>query len=59
MQYTVNFNGCKNDNFQLKMIDFLLVFTQNIESGYTLEPANEYHTIYVFEQRYGNKCIPL
>ena len=36
MQYTANFNGCKNDNFQLKMIDYFLVFAQNIDCGYTL-----------------------
>ena len=33
VQYTVNFNGCKNNNFQLKIIDFFLVFAQNIDCG--------------------------
>ena len=38
MQSTGNFNGGKNDNFQLKMFDVLLVFfAQNIDCGYTLE----------------------
>ena len=37
MQYTVNFNGCKNDNFLLKILIFFLIFAQNIECGYTLE----------------------
>ena len=41
MQHTVNFNGCKNDNLQLKFLDFfLLIFAQNIDYGYTLEPPH-------------------
>ena len=35
MQYIVNFNGCKNDNFQFNL--FLLIFAQNIVCGYMLE----------------------
>ena len=26
VQYTVNFNGCKNDNFQFKFLDFFSYF---------------------------------
>ena len=32
------FTGCKNDNFQMKMFDIFLIFAQNIDCGYTLEP---------------------
>ena len=38
MQYTANFDGCKNDNFQFKFMDIFLIFAQNIDCGYTLEP---------------------
>ena len=38
MQYTVNFNCCKDDNFQLKYFFIIfLFFAQNIDCGYTLE----------------------
>ena len=40
MQYTVIFNGCKNDNFQMKIFDIFLIFAQNIDNGYTLEPPH-------------------
>ena len=47
MQYTAIFHGCKNDNFQMKINDIFLIFAQNIDRGYTLEPpqqggSNEY-----------------
>ena len=38
VQYTAIFHGCKNDNFQMKKVDFFLIFAQNIDRGYTLEP---------------------
>ena len=38
VQYTAIFHGCKNDNFQMKFFDFFLIFAQNIDCGYTLEP---------------------
>ena len=38
MQYTAIFHGCKNVNFQIKTYIFLLIFAQNIDCGYTLEP---------------------
>ena len=37
MQYTVIFQSCKNDNFQMKNCDVFLIFAQNIDHGYTLE----------------------
>ena len=39
MKYTAIFHCCKNDNFQMKNCDIFLNFAQNIEHGYTLEPA--------------------
>ena len=47
MQYTAIFHGLKNDNFQMKNCDIFLIFAQNIDCGYTLEPpqrggSNEY-----------------
>ena len=39
VQYTAIFLGCKNDNFQMKFFDFFLIFAQNIDCGYTLEPS--------------------
>ena len=38
MQYTAIFNGCKNNNFQMKNSDIFLIFAQNIDCLYTLEP---------------------
>ena len=47
VQYTAIFHGCKKGNFQMKKCDFFLIFAQNIDRGYTLEPphwggSNEY-----------------
>ena len=47
VQYTAIFHSCKNDNFQMKIFDIFLIFAQNIDCGYTLEPpqrggSNEY-----------------
>ena len=39
MQYTANLNGCKNDKFLLKIFKSFLIFAQNINCGYTLEPS--------------------
>ena len=38
MQYTAIFHSCKNVNYQVKNCDFFLIFAQNIDCGYTLEP---------------------
>ena len=38
VQYTAIFHGCKNDKFQMKNCDIFLIFAQNIDRGYTLEP---------------------
>ena len=47
MQYTDIFKVVKNENFQWKNFDIFLIFAQNIDCGYTLEPpqrggSNEY-----------------
>ena len=44
MQYTAIFHGCKIDNIQMRNCDVFLIFAQNIDRGYTLEPpqSNEY-----------------
>ena len=38
MQYTVIFHSCKNDFYQMKNCNIILIFAQNIDRGYTLEP---------------------
>ena len=38
VQYTAIFHCCKKDNFQMKTCDIFLIFAQNIDCGYTLEP---------------------
>ena len=38
MQYTAIFHGCKNVHFQMKIFNIFLIFAQNIDCGYTLEP---------------------
>ena len=40
MQYLAIFHGRKNDNFQMKNCDNFLIFAQNIDCGYTLEPPH-------------------
>ena len=47
MQYKEIFKVVKYENFPLKNIDIFLIFAQNIDCGYTLEPprrggSNEY-----------------
>ena len=40
MQYTAIFHGCKNVNFQMKKCDLILIFAQNIDCWYMLEPPH-------------------
>ena len=47
MQYTAIFFDCENENCQLKIFYIFLIFAQNVDCGYTLEPphrggSNEY-----------------
>ena len=39
MQYTESFEVVKNENLQQKKFDIFLIFAQNIDRGYTLEPS--------------------
>ena len=38
MQYTEMFCALKIEKFQLKKFEIFLIFAQNIDCGYTLEP---------------------
>ena len=38
VQYIAIFHGYKNDYFQMKKFNIFLIFAQNIDCGYTLEP---------------------
>ena len=40
MQYTTIFHNCKNVHFQMKIFNIFLIFVQNIDRGYTLEPPH-------------------
>ena len=40
VQYTAIFLDCKYDNFQMKFFDIFVIFAQNIDCGYTLEPPH-------------------
>ena len=40
MQYTAIFHGCKNVHLQMKILNSFLIFAQNIDCGYTLEPSH-------------------
>ena len=42
MKYTAIFHGCKNVNFQVNFFNSFLIFAQNIDSGYTLEPPRRF-----------------
>ena len=40
VQYSAILKNSKNDNFQMKFFNIFLIFAQNIDCGYTLEPSN-------------------
>ena len=40
LQYTAIIHGFKNINFQMKILNIFLIFAQNIDCGYTLEPPH-------------------
>ena len=58
MQYTETFLAWKIENFQLKNFDIFLIFAQNIDCGYILEPlrrggSNEYpHSMFWSKDKY-------
>ena len=39
MQYTAIFHSCKNVHFQMKIFNIFLIFAQNLDLRYTLEPS--------------------
>ena len=47
VQYTAIFHSCKNDNFQMKVFDIFLIFAQNIDCGYSLEPPQHRLCVHV------------
>ena len=62
---TVIFKIVNNENFQYKMSDIFLIFAQNIDYWYTLEPprrggSNEYPQSMFWGKirKIGNPCIP-
>ena len=63
MQYTEIFLPFKTENFQLKNLNNLLIFAQNIDCGYTLEPphrggSNEYPHSMFWSKNKKNRYIP-
>ena len=58
-----NFFGFKNESFHWKKIDIFLIFAQNIDCGYTLEPprrggSNEYPQSMFWSKNKKNRYTP-
>ena len=58
-----NFFRSKIDNFQRKIFDIFLIFAQNIDCGYTLEPprrggSNEYPQSMLWSKNKKNRYTP-
>ena len=63
MQYRGIFKVVKNENFQWKKFDIFLIFAQNIDCGYTLEPprrgsSNEYPQSMFWSKNKKNRYTP-
>ena len=63
MQSTEIFLALKNENFQWKNVDIFLIFAQNIDCGYTLEPprrggSNEYLQSMFWSKNKKNRYTP-
>ena len=63
MQYAEIFKDVKKQNFQLKFLDIFLIFAQNIDCGYTLEPprrggSNEYPQSMFWSKNKKNRNTP-
>ena len=63
MQYTEIVLALKTENFQLKKFDSFLIFAQNIDCGYTLEPpqrggSNEYPQSMFWSKNKKNRYTP-
>ena len=64
MQYTEIFSPVKIENFHGNIFDIFLIFAQNIDCGYTLEPprrggSNEYLQSMFWSKIKKNRYIPL
>ena len=63
MQYKEIFKIVKNENFPLKNFDIFIIFAQNIDCGYTLEPprrggSNEYPQSMFWSKNKKNRYTP-
>ena len=63
MQYTGIFSLVKFENFHDIIFDIFLIFAQNIDCGYTLEPpqrggSNEYPQSIFWSKNKKNRYIP-
>ena len=63
MQSTENFRALKIENFQPKKFDIFLIFAQNIDCGYKLEPprrggSNEYPQSMFWSKNKKNRYTP-
>ena len=63
MQFTEKFFGCKNEDFQWTNFNIFLIFAQNIDCGYTLEPprrggSNEYPQSMFWSKNKKNRFTP-
>ena len=58
MYYTAIFHGCKNNNFQMKNGDSFLIFVQNIDCVYTLEPPLKSTHNLCFRAKICKPCKP-
>ena len=64
MQYTEIFIAIKIENFQQKNSDIFVIFAQNIDCGYTLEPprrggSNEYPQFMFWSKNKKNRYTPV
>ena len=58
-----DFLALKIEHFQMNKFDFFLIFAQNIDCGYTLEPprrggSNEYPQSMFWSKNKKNRCTP-
>ena len=63
MQYTENYLVVKNEKFHWKIFDIFLIFAQNIDCEYTLEPprrggSNEYPQSMFWSKNKKNRYTP-
>ena len=63
MQYTETFSAVKVENFHQEYVDIFLIFAQNIDCGYTLEPprrggSNEYPQSMFWSKIKKNRSTP-